>query len=93
MINKHTVIDTLSTRCPKLGGAVTFSYCKKVNSGLPCNRVLVCWELHFPVEKYMNIVLNKEEWDKVFNTPVKPRIDVLIELSEQAKELKNKQKK
>lgn len=86
MLDVKTVFDTLETRCPKLGGPVTFDYCRKVADGLPCSKSLICWEMIFPVEEYMARVLTQEEWRTVFEQPPKARLDVILEVAAQASE-------
>jgi hypothetical protein len=78
MIDVPTIFDTLTTRCPSLGGPVPFDYCRKLAQGLPCRRALVCWELLFPVAEYMVRVLTEEEWHRAFDSPPTPRLDVIL---------------
>lgn len=77
--------DHLEIRCPRLGGEVTFAYCKKEAGGLPCPRTIICWEPHFPVHAYLKERLTKSEWDRCFNRPPKPKMTTLIELIEEAR--------
>lgn len=84
MRDVKTVFDTLVTRCPRLGGAVPFDYCRKVGDGLPCAKSLICWETMFPVGQYMRSVLNEDEWQAAFHRPPKNRLDVILKLAQQA---------
>ncbi len=72
-------------RCPRLGHQITFSYCRVESRGLPCFRIVDCWCEHFMVEDILRKELKPEEWEKVFNRPVKPKILSLVELIEEAK--------
>jgi hypothetical protein len=72
-------------RCPRLGHHITFSYCRVENRGLPCFRIIDCWYEHFMVEDFLRSELKPEEWEKVFNRPMKPKILSLVELIEEAK--------
>jgi hypothetical protein len=80
--------DHLEIRCPRLGGEVVFSYCKKEKGDLPCSRIIVCWHPHFPVEAYLRKRLSESEWDCCFNQPPKEKMSSLIELIEAAKKRK-----
>ena len=73
-------------RCPRLGHQIAFSYCRLESQGLPCSKRIDCWFNHFPVEEYLRKELSSEEWDRVFNTPPKPKLLSLFELVERAKE-------
>jgi hypothetical protein len=72
-------------RCPRLGHHINFSYCRVENRGLPCFRIIDCWYEHFMVEDFLRSELKPEEWQKVFNRPMKPKILSLVELIEEAK--------
>jgi hypothetical protein len=82
------VYDHLEIRCPKLGGEVAFAYCKKETGDLPCSRILICWQPHFPVEAYLRERLSESEWERCFNQPPKEKMTTLIELIEAAKKRK-----
>jgi hypothetical protein len=79
-----TVFDRLDTRCPRLGGEVTFDYCRKMGEGLPCSRSLLCWAPQFPVMEYMIRVLDSDEWRQVFEQPPKPRLSSVLEAAHRA---------
>ena len=80
--------DHLEIRCPRLGGEVAFSYCRKEGGDLPCPRIIICWQLYFPVEIYLRKHLTEGEWDRCFNRPPKTKMTTLIELIEEAKKRK-----
>ena len=82
----------MKIRCPKLGDEVDFSYCKKENYGLPCPRTIICWSPYFDVEAILKKEFTKEEWEKIFETPPKPKIVSLLELIEEAKKSTFKKK-
>jgi len=81
--------DEYMIRCPKLGHQISFSYCRSENMGRPCFKVLDCWFQYFPVEEYLRNELTTEEWGIIFDTPVKSKIQSLMELIEQAKKIKD----
>lgn len=77
--------DHLEMRCPKLGGQVTFGYCRREGGKAPCQRTLVCWQPYFPVEAYLKTRMSEADWRCCFMSPAKPRIDSLLECIEEAK--------
>lgn len=74
-------------RCPKLGGPVTFGYCRIEDIGRPCFRAITCWEDHFAVEALFRDSMSKEEFDKCFSRPPPSKVGTLLELIEKAKKL------
>ncbi len=80
----------MKIRCPKLGHEVEFDYCRRENNGLPCSRAIMCWSGHFDVESFFRKELSPDEWNKIFESPSKPKIVSLLELIEQAKKTKHK---
>jgi hypothetical protein len=78
-------VDEYSIRCPRLGHAIAFSYCRNENMGLPCYKTLDCWFQYFPVEDYLRERLTQEEWAKAFERKGRTKVQSLIELIEEAK--------
>jgi len=76
--------DTLQIRCARLGHQIHFSYCRTENLGLPCHRIILCWQPYFVVEAYLRRELTPEEWLDAFAKPVQPKVLTLVELIEQA---------
>jgi hypothetical protein len=83
--DNNTQVDEYSIRCPRLGHAVTFSYCRSENKGLPCFKALDCWFQYFAVEAYLRERLSREDWQKVFERQGRTKIQSLLELIEEAK--------
>ena len=78
--------DHLERRCPRLGGAVTFSYCRCVDdNGKPCWKVFDCWWEVFDVVAYFKSRLDKASFEKIASTRPKPKITSILEMVEQAK--------
>jgi hypothetical protein len=73
-------------RCPRLGGLVSFEYCKVESGELPCSRTLTCWELVFDVEGFLRGSMNPAAFEECFRDAVKPKVVTLIELIEQARQ-------
>ncbi|SMC25154.1 hypothetical protein SAMN02746041_02223 [Desulfacinum hydrothermale DSM 13146] len=78
-------IDALEGRCPKLGHQVAFGYCRRETGTLPCPRTLACWQHRFNAELILRHLLTPEQWDAVFSTAPKTRVDSLLEAIEAAK--------
>ena len=87
-MSKQPPDDSLQIRCSKLGHQIHFCYCRKENFGLPCARVITCWHPYFEVEKYLRGQLSEEQWKETFETPPKPKTVTLVELIEQAQNIK-----
>jgi len=71
--------------CKMLGHFLTFDYCRSMNKGLPCSKVLDCWFQNFPVQEYINKNYNSDEQAKMFEAP-KSKILTLTEILEQAQQ-------
>ena len=56
--------------------------------GQPCFKTLDCWFEHFPVEDYLREKLTPVEWERAFHKPVRPKVQSLMDLIEQAKKEK-----
>ncbi len=78
-------VDEYSIRCPRLGHAITFAYCRRENNGIPCFKTLDCWFQYFPVEDYLREKLTPEEWEKAFKRKGATKVQSLLELIEEAK--------
>lgn len=77
--------DNREIRCPKLGGPVTFAYCRVEGGDIPCSRTILCWQPYFPVEAYLRTKLTQTEWERCFNRAPKEKVVSLVELIEEAK--------
>ena len=71
--------------CKMLGHVLTSDYCRNVNKGLPCSKVLDCWFQRFPVQEYINENYSADEQTKMFEPP-KTKILTLTEILEQAQQ-------
>ena len=85
--------EEIEIRCPKLGGPVTFEYCRIERQPRPCHRAIKCWSFHFDVDAFFRGILTREEFEECFLEPPPSKVATLMELIEQArKTLENKQK-
>lgn len=71
--------------CKMLGHFLTFDYCRSMNKGLPCSKVLDCWFQNFPIQEYINKNYSSQEQEKIFEAP-KSKILTLTEILEQAQQ-------
>ena len=77
--------DQLEIRCPRLGGEVTFSYCRIEGGDLPCMRIVACWLRSFPIGDYLRETLAPEQLKRFAEQEPRERISTLVELIEAAK--------
>jgi len=82
---EKTAHDQLVIRCPRLGGQVTFGYCRREAGDLPCHRTILCWQGRFPVEAFLKSMLQKEDWERWKGEGPKAKMVTLLELIEAAK--------
>jgi hypothetical protein len=77
--------DHLEVRCPRLGGEVTFSYCRQEGGDIPCLRVITCWHPFFPIEQYLKRNMTEDAWNSFVRRIPKDKIITIVELIEEAK--------
>ena len=47
--------------CPLLGQPINFGYCRRYQKGLPCSRLMTCYQAHFDVAAYVRDNYSPEE--------------------------------
>jgi hypothetical protein len=78
--------DHLARRCPRLGGPVSFHYCRNCGEGSqPCFKVLDCWWETFDIVAYMKARLTVDQFQCLLQSQPKPKMGSILELIEQAK--------
>jgi hypothetical protein len=78
--------DHLERRCPRLGGAVTFKYCRiSGDQDLPCWKIFDCWWEYFDIMDYLRQNMPGKSFLRLVQTKPKSKISSLVELIEQAK--------
>jgi hypothetical protein len=82
-----TRYDHLEIRCPRLGGEVTFAYCRKEASDLPCARIIYCWGAALPVETYLQESLGGTKWEIFCLQVPRDKVATLIDLAQTAKKI------
>lgn len=77
--------NPLERRCPRLGGPVPFSYCKKSDEHQqPCFKIVDCWWETFDVVRYLKDNLPEDQFDRLMEARPKPKVASLVELIEKA---------
>ena len=65
-------------RCPPLGGPVPFFHCRRVNRGLPCHRIVVCWADRLDIAGFIREHYTAEEIERM-NRPPPSRMGIVLE--------------
>ena len=79
-------IDQLERRCPRLGGPVSFSYCRTSSEDHSvCWKIFDCWWECFDVVGHLKKSLPEDMFKRLVNAKPKPKIVSLVELVDQAK--------
>jgi hypothetical protein len=82
--------NTLSRRCPRLGGPVNFSYCETCDENQrPCFKIFDCWWEFFDVVSYMKQHLTTEQFNNLCGKRPKPKVVSIIDLIQKAKNAKD----
>jgi hypothetical protein len=78
--------DDLEIRCPRLGGPVSFRYCRtNGEEALPCWKIFDCWWEHFDVAGFLKKNMPEDDFIRLVNAGPKPKVKSLIEIIEQAR--------
>ena len=73
--------DALEMRCPRLGGPVTFLYCRDhAGPAGPCPGILDCWWQRFDVAEHLRRQLAPASWDAICRPRHATKIATLVEL-------------
>lgn len=72
--------DDLQIRCPKLGGEVTFAYCRIEQGDTPCSRVIGCWQASIPIETYLKDIFSEELLHRYRSERPKDRLATIFEV-------------
>jgi N utilization substance protein B len=80
--------DSLELRCPRLGGPITFKYCRQGGEEQkPCFKIMDCWWETFDVKTYLENILSESDFKALMNAKPPDKINSLIDLIEQAKQM------
>jgi hypothetical protein len=71
--------DNLEIYCPHLGMMMTFNYCRRAQSALPCRNLLGCWEERIPVLEFLSHHYDRKELEAAFGSLPKSRLERIFE--------------
>ena len=75
-----TRYDSHETRCPLLGHPVPFCYCRALNEGLPCSRLIACWQAFFEIGAFIEDNYTPEQCRR-FLEPPGPKLSQIVALA------------
>ena len=79
--------DNLEQRCPRLGGPITFKYCRDSGENQkPCFKIMDCWWETFDVRTYLKEILSESDFKALMDAKPPDKIASLIDIIEQAKQ-------
>ena len=78
--------DHLECYCPQLGMMLTFNYCRRVQSSLPCRNLIGCWEERIPVDSFLGENFSRVELEAAFGGLPKTRLERIFDCLTQLKE-------
>jgi hypothetical protein len=72
----------LQRRCPRLGGPVTFRYCRTCSGDQKaCWKIFDCWWEIFDVQRYLKDTLDGNEYQRLIETrQPQPKMASLLEI-------------
>ena len=78
--------DDRQRRCPRLGGPVTFHYCRQAGEDhLPCLQLEACWWQIFDIGAWLQDNLDAACLDRWRAARPKPKMTQILELIEEAR--------
>lgn len=77
--------------CPQLGQTINFAYCRKVQGGLPCARVLTCFAPHFDVAGFIEEHYTPQERDS-FLAPAQGRVERVLDTLDRVRQGREEEK-
>ena len=76
--------DELLNYCRMLGHHIPFNYCRTLQNGLPCAKVLDCHFERIPIQQYLQDHFSEEQQALIFKPP-QSKLNSLLDLIAQAK--------
>ncbi|MBI5583874.1 MAG: hypothetical protein HY892_08620 [Deltaproteobacteria bacterium] len=77
--------DSLEIYCPQMGTMMTFNYCRRVQSGLPCRNAVNCWETRMPIGSFLKESFTEEALAAAFGGLPKTRLERIFACVEESK--------
>jgi hypothetical protein len=78
--------DQQEIYCPHLGMMLTFHYCRRVQSSLPCRNLIGCWEKRLPIGNFLMENFSREDLERTFGDLPKTRMERIFDSIKQVKE-------
>lgn len=72
-------LDHVEIYCPHLGTVVTFNYCRRVQSALPCRNLPGCWEGRIAIADFLGENYTQKELESAFGGLPKTRMERIFE--------------
>jgi hypothetical protein len=72
-------LDNLEIYCSHLGMVISFNYCRRAQSALPCRNLLGCWEERVPVMEFLGQHYTRDQLESAFGGLPKSRIERIFE--------------
>ncbi len=72
-------------RCPMLGDTVPFLYCRTMNRGLPCARIVECWQSRIDVVAFLSEHYERADLERIFAAQPLEKAVQLLELIRRAR--------
>jgi hypothetical protein len=80
-------ISKIERRCPRLGGPVTFGYCRMAGQNrTPCFKVFDCWWERFDVVGYFRQRLSPKAFNDLRNARPPDKTGCLVHIIRQARQ-------
>ncbi len=79
--------DKIDNYCRMLGHYLPFKYCRTLNKGLPCAKILDCHFENIPIQEFMEKQYTEAEKEKIF-MPQPTKLSSIIDLVQKAKQRK-----
>lgn len=74
------VADRLERRCPRLGGAVRFGYCRRAgDTGGPCWKCLDCWWERFDVVAHLRRRIGPDALAELTTRRPRPKLTSVVD--------------
>jgi hypothetical protein len=77
--------DQQEMYCPHLGMMLTFQYCRKAQTALPCRNLIGCWEERLPIANFLVENFSREELEITFGGLPKSRMERIFDCIERVK--------
>jgi hypothetical protein len=77
--------DSLEIYCPQMGTLMTFNYCRRAQSGLPCRNTVNCWEARLPIGSFLKECFAEESLQTAFGGLPKSRLERIFASVEESK--------